>query len=408
MIKKLSHDLAIGVSGIFSKLLPDRIPVTFIGPDASRELCESISHLGSGRVLIVTDATLVELGLIDRITEALDSVGLAWSIYSGVEPDPTFAQVEAGHAQLTREGCEVVLAVGGGSSMDAAKVIAAMATNPGPAQKLEGMMKVKRAPMPLFAIPTTAGTGSEVTLAAVVSDTDTHAKKFFADPKLLPLMTALDPSLMTGLPAPITAATGMDALTHAVESFLSRLSNETTEKYAEISVRLVFDNLPVACTDGNDLEARKAMALASYYGGLAFTRTSVGYVHAIAHTFGAYYRTPHGLANAIALPHVLAFSKEAGESRLARAVGRRDRMRGRVRSRQGREVHRGGAGPDDEDRHPAHARCADRIGHRAHRQAGGRRGPSQLPGAALHEPVAVRATAQADGRLSRLRLHARG
>jgi alcohol dehydrogenase len=180
------------------------------------------------------------------------------------------------------------------------------------------MMKVKRAPMPLFAIPTTAGTGSEVTLAAVVSDTDTHAKKFFADPKLLPLMTALDPSLMTGLPAPITAATGMDALTHAVESFLSRLSNETTEKYAEISVRLVFGNLPVACTDGNDLEARKAMALASYYGGLAFTRTSVGYVHAIAHTFGAYYRTPHGLANAIALPHVLEFSKEAGESRLAR------------------------------------------------------------------------------------------
>lgn len=318
MLKKLLHDLAIVVARVLSKLLPDRIPVTFIGPDASRDLCESISHLGAGKVLIVTDAVLVEIGLVGRITDSLTASGVSWSIYSGVEPDPTFAQVDAGLAQLERDGCKVVLAVGGGSSMDAAKVIAAAATNPGPPQKLEGVMKVKRAAMPLFAIPTTAGTGSEVTLAAVISETETHTKKFFTDPKLLPLMTALDPSLMTGLPAPITAATGMDALTHAVESFLSKLSNETTEMYAEISVRLIFKHLQTACSDGSNLEARKAMALASYYAGLAFTRTSVGYVHAIAHTFGAYYRTPHGLANAIALPHVLDFSKSAATKQLAR------------------------------------------------------------------------------------------
>jgi alcohol dehydrogenase class IV len=183
------------------------------------------------------------------------------------------------------------------------------------------MFRVRRPPLPLFAIPTTAGTGSEVTLAAVVSDPATHAKKFFVDPKLLPRMAALDPGLMTGLPRAITAATGMDALTHAVESFLSRTSTRQTEEWASAAVRLIFANLPRACANGSDLEARKAMALASYYAGLAFTRTSVGYVHAIAHTFGAYYRIPHGRANAIALPHVLEFSKDAARERLARLAG---------------------------------------------------------------------------------------
>ncbi len=317
-VKKFLHNVAIAILGIVSKFMPDKVPVTFIGPQALTELCESIGHVCPGKVLIVTDAVLVEIGLIDRVTEALQAANLGWSIYSGIESDPKLDQVEAGYAQLKSEGCKSVLAVGGGSPMDAAKLIAAMATNPGPLAKLEGPMKVKHAPIPLFAVPTTAGTGSEVTIVAVASDPQTHTKKFFMDAKLLPVMTALDPSLMTGLPAPITAATGMDALTHAVESYLSRTATPTTQQYATTSVRLVFDHLPTACADGANLEARKAMALASYYGGLAFTRTSVGYVHAIAHTFGAFYRTPHGLANAIALPHVLDFSKPHAEDRLAR------------------------------------------------------------------------------------------
>lgn len=208
--------------------------------------------------------------------------------------------------------------------MDAAKVIAALATNQKPASKLEGWMKVRRLPAPLFAIPTTAGTGSEVTLAAVVSESSTHTKKFFVDPKLIPAMTALDPELMTGLPPHITAATGMDALTHAVESYLARTANEQTRAYAVTAARLVFENLPKAYADGSNVEARRSMALAAYYAGLAFTRTGVGYVHAIAHTFGAYYRTPHGMANAIVLPHVLEFSKEPARrslAELADAVG---------------------------------------------------------------------------------------
>ncbi len=315
--RRLVHDAAIGLSGALFRLIPDRVPVTFVGNDATAELCEAVAHTGARKLLVVSDAQLVSLGLVRRLTDALDAVGLAWSLYDGVEPDPTFEQVEAGLAVQGREGCDAVLAFGGGSPMDAAKVIAAAATNGGDATRLEGRFKVRRPTLPLYAVPTTAGTGSEVTLAAVVSDSATHTKKFFVDPKLLPSMAALDPTLMTGLPPAVTAATGMDALTHAVESYLARTANDQTRAWARTAVRLVFENLATACTDGNDLAARKGMALAAYYAGLAFTRTSVGYVHAIAHGFGAFYGTPHGWANAIALPAVLDFSLEAARPQLA-------------------------------------------------------------------------------------------
>lgn len=316
--KKALHTLVIRISGLFARLLPDRVPMTFVGPQATAQLCASMAQMARRKVLVVTDAGLVQAGLVGRVTDALEAAGLGWAVFDGVEPDPTFAQVEAGLSRLEGEGCDAILAVGGGSPMDAAKVIAAMATNGKDARRLEGLMKVRKPPVSLYAIPTTAGTGSEATVAAVVSETDTHVKKFFVDPKLLPEMTALDPSLMTGLPPHITAATGMDALTHAVESFIAKTSTPQTERWATAAVKLIFANLPKAYSEGGDGDARKAMSLASYYAGLAFTRTSVGYVHAIAHTFGAYYRTPHGMANAIALPHVLEFSRPDAAERLAR------------------------------------------------------------------------------------------
>lgn len=316
-LKKLLHGLAVRIGKLVAAFLPDRVPVTFVGSDAVAELCESIAHSGVAKLLLVTDETLVRLGLVERVGASLDAAGLRWSVYAGVLPDPTFDQIAAGYDQLESDGCDAVLALGGGSPMDAAKMIAALGANGRPLSKLEGRFKVRLAPLPLFAIPTTAGTGSEVTIAAVVSDSTSHEKKFFLDPKLLPLMAALDPTLMSGLPPAVTAATGMDALTHAVESFIAKTSTAQTERYARLAIRLVFEHLPVAYRDGSDLAARKAMALASYYAGLAFTRTSVGYVHAIAHTFGAHYGTPHGLANAIALPHVLEFSKSEARGRLA-------------------------------------------------------------------------------------------
>ena len=227
-------------------------------------------------------------------------------------------QIENGLKVLRRERCQAVLAVGGGSSIDAAKVIAARATNDKSISAMEGMFKVFTAPMALYAIPTTAGTGSEVTVAAVVSDPARKKKSPIMDPKLVPMMAALDGALMTGLPPHITAATGMDALTHAVEAYISANALPETDGYALAATKLIMENLPRAVARGKDVKARQAMSFASYYAALAFTRAGVGYVHAISHNFGAFYHTPHGLANAIVMPYVLDFSKKNCVRKLAR------------------------------------------------------------------------------------------
>jgi alcohol dehydrogenase class IV len=316
-IKQLIHHFVIAVTRLFAALMPDRSPVVLLGSGSARNLCRAIGQSGTTRCLIVTDKGLVELGLIGRIVADLEGAGVATTVYSGVLPDPTYAQVQEGLAELRRSNAEAVIAVGGGSPMDAAKIIATLATNDKPITKLIGWFRLRKAPLPLYAIPTTAGTGSEATIAAVVSDPATHTKNFIVDPKLIPEMAALDPTLMAGLPPHITAATGMDALTHAVESYISVTATPQTERYATIAVRLIFANLEKAHREGSDLEARSAMALASFHAGMAFSRTSVGYVHAIAHNLGAKYGTPHGWANALVLPHVLDFSADAASHRLA-------------------------------------------------------------------------------------------
>lgn len=298
--------------------LPFPKPTLFNGPGSSLELCDAIAQMDVERVLIVTDSMLVKLGLLDKIIARLNENGVQTAIYDGVLPDPTYSQVEEGLAILQENDCQAVLAVGGGSPIDAAKVICACATNKKAPKKLAGMFKVFKPILPLYAIPTTAGTGSEVTIAAVVSDPVSHQKTPVMDPKVMPQMAALDAELMVGLPAPITAATGMDALTHAVEAYISANALEDTDACALAAVRLIMENLPKAYKNGKDLEARQAMAQASFYAGLAFTRAGVGYVHAIAHNFGAKYHTPHGLANAIVLPHVLDYSRDSVIDRLAK------------------------------------------------------------------------------------------
>jgi len=202
--------------------------------------------------------------------------------------------------------------------MDASKAIAVAIATDKPLRKLAGYVRaLLRSPVRIYAVPTTAGTGSEVTVAAVIADPERHAKLTIIDPRLVPKMAALDPSLMTGLPPHITAATGIDALTHAIEAFVGRWSTEYSNGMALSAVGLIFDNLRTACRDGKNLQAREKMALASTYAGFAFTRANVGYVHAIAHQFGGLYHTPHGLANAIVLPHVLRFSASAITPQLA-------------------------------------------------------------------------------------------
>jgi alcohol dehydrogenase class IV len=201
--------------------------------------------------------------------------------------------------------------------MDAAKVIGLAAANHKHPAQLVGYFKGRRAPAPIYAVPTTAGTGSEVTVAAVISDPDSNRKLVVADTRIVPRMAALDPSLMVGLPPDITAATGMDALTHAIEAYIGHWRTAFTDRMALSAVGMIYENLPIAHVNGQDLAAREKMALASNYAGQAFTRANVGYVHAIAHQLGGLYHTPHGLANAIMLPHVLRFLSPAIQARLA-------------------------------------------------------------------------------------------
>ena len=299
------------------RLLPREAPVVYKGPGSALRLAEQVSILGFDKVLIVTDEFLGGSGLLDGIKQVLDDTGVEYAVFDGVLPDPGFDQVQTGEAVLRTEGCQAVLAVGGGSVLDAGKMIAMLHTNPGDLDAFDGIQKAKRPGLPLFAIPTTAGTGSEITPAAVITDPVAHRKVPVADSKMIPGYVALDADVMKSMPPGITAATGMDALTHAVESYLSKASTESTELQARAAVRLIFKYLTRAWHDGGDMEARDGMALASFYAGAAFGRTSVGYVHGIAHQLGRVCGTPHGNANAMVLPEVLRAYGDCVHERLA-------------------------------------------------------------------------------------------
>lgn len=292
-------------------------PVVLLGPGSALRLCDTVSHVGARRVFIVTDAVLFKLGVIAPLTERLTALGIDTVVYSGVTPDPTFAIVDEGLGLLRGGRCDAVLAVGGGSSIDAAKVIALAATNDKSPRELIGVFKSRKPSLPLFVVPTTAGTGSEVTIGAVISDNLTHQKGLVIDPRVVPQAAAIDPLIMQGMPRGVTADTGIDALTHALEAWMSQFANAETDYYASAAVRMIFNHLPAAYNDGKNLQAREALGLASHYGGLALNQAGLGYVHAIAHQLGANYGVPHGRANAIVLPYVLEFNREASAPRLA-------------------------------------------------------------------------------------------
>lgn len=298
-------------------ILPQSKPLILTGAGSSIELCQTIAQFGHKSVLLVSDKVLHEVGVLTPVVEALESHGISVTIYDRVLPDPTYTQVEEGIAAGRSGHCDAVLALGGGSPIDAAKVMAVGLTNAIPVAKFAGIKKVKKPGLPLYIMPSTAGTGSEVTMAAVISNPDTHEKTPVIDPATLPIAAALDPEIQKGMPPGITAATGMDALTHAVEAYLSKMATPTTDRYALAACGMIFKHLPQAYHDGGNMEAREAMALASCYAGLAFNEAFLGYVHAIAHAFGARYGTPHGLANAIVLPYILEFSEDAAADRMA-------------------------------------------------------------------------------------------
>jgi alcohol dehydrogenase len=260
----------------------------------------------------------MELGLPKPLFDSLDQHGIAYSVFDDVQPNPTIENVEAGVQAYKEHGCDGIIGFGGGSPIDCAKIIGARIANPFlSVRRMKGLFKVVLPIPPFFCVPTTAGTGTEATVVGVITDAATHEKFAINDIKLIPKVAVLDPELMAGLPPAITAATGMDALTHAIEAYIGLNGNPFTDQNAEKATRLIFENLEEAYRNGQNLEARQKMSMASYYGGAAFTRTYVGYVHAIAHNMGGLYGVAHGLANAIILPYVLDFSRVEAEAKLA-------------------------------------------------------------------------------------------
>jgi alcohol dehydrogenase class IV len=317
VVRSVGLSTAMRAAGVVTGLLPIREPMLLIGPGASRRLGEALCGFGYRKIAIVTDRVITAMRLLDPLTAALTAGGARYVVFDEAVADAPIPVVERGIAFCTKERCDAIVAFGGGSPMDTAKAIALAVANHKRPRDLVGYFKGLRAPLPLYAVPTTAGTGSEVTVAAVVSEPQTGRKLVIADTRLVPAMAALDPTLMTRLPRPVTAATGMDALTHAIEAFVSRWSTGYTDRMALAAVALIYENLPRAYRNGSDVAAREQMAIAATFAGLAFTRANVGYVHAIAHQLGGKYHTPHGLANAIMLPHVLRFVAPAVTNRLA-------------------------------------------------------------------------------------------
>ena len=271
------------------------------------------------KVLIITDSGIRMLGLTRRLEKALDAAGIPCIIYDKTVANPTTDNVAEAVKLYLDNGCDCIIGFGGGSSMDCAKAVGARIAKPKQSlAKMKGILKVRRKLPLLMAVPTTAGTGSETTLAAVITDAQTRYKYAINDFPLIPRYAVLDPKVTLSLPPFITATTGMDALTHAVEAYIGNSTTYGTRKDALLAVKLIFENIDTAYEDGSNVEARRNMLHASFYAGCAFTKSYVGYVHAIAHSLGGEYNVPHGLANAVILPMLLEAYGEKIHKKLAR------------------------------------------------------------------------------------------
>lgn len=286
--------------------IPFPSPELITGEASTTRIKDILIKRNIKRVLIVTDNNLFSLGLLNKMLDSFKESNVEYVMYKDVVPNPTITNIEEGLKLYKENSCEAIVAFGGGSPMDTAKGIGARVARPKKEiSKMKGLLKVARKLPLLIAVPTTAGTGSETTVAAVISNPITHEKYPINDPKLVPSYAVLDPTLIVGLPGKVTSTTGMDALTHAVEAYIGNCNTRKTKKSAILAIKLIFENLEETYNHPNNLEARNNMLIASYHAGVAFTRAYVGYVHAIAHTLGGFYGVPHGLANSILLPVVL-------------------------------------------------------------------------------------------------------
>ena len=296
-----------------------RMPTYLEGPGKIRELGAFLKEKNINDVLVVTGTGMVRRGQVQPLLDGFESAGIRYTLQAFDHPDPSSDDVELGFKTYKENGCKALVALGGGSRIDCAKGIAAKAVHPKKkVSQLQGLLKVHWPIPPFVAIPTTAGAGSETTVAAVITDSATHRKAAINDPFLIPKYAVLDPELTVGLPPYTTATTGMDALAHAVEAYTNHTYNTKLEnRLAKEAVKLIHDNILVAFEDGANLEARQNMQRGAFYAGRAFTRGCVGYVHAVGHTLGGLYGVAHGLAMAVLLPHVMREFGASAHKRLA-------------------------------------------------------------------------------------------
>lgn len=303
---------------VFAYLLPWREPELIQGENSLNRLPKLIKSEGIDSLLIVTDKMISYLGLMNELLQGLSNEGVEFIIFDQTVPNPTIDNIEEALQLYKENNCNGIVAFGGGSPIDCAKGVGARVARPQKSiPQMKGVFKVLKQIPPLIAIPTTAGTGSETTIAAVITDSRTREKYAINDTALIPKYAVLDPVLTLNLPSDITATTGIDALTHAVEAYIGRSNTKDTKRYSRRAVKLIFENIFKAYSNGRDLAARKNMQEASFLAGLAFTRAYVGYIHAIAHSLGGFYAVPHGLANAVILPYVLEYYGKSAYKPLA-------------------------------------------------------------------------------------------
>lgn len=290
--------------------------VNIIGADVLNDAMNTMVEYGFRRTLIVTDTMLTRLGMAGNIQNALQERAIFSVIYDGTQPNPTTENVAEGLKLLQENNCDSVISLGGGSPHDCAKGIALVAANGGDIRDYEGVDRSAKPQLPMIAINTTAGTASEMTRFCIITDAERHIKMAIVDKHVTPLLSVNDSTLMMGMPKSLTAATGMDALTHAIEAYVSIAATPITDACALKAVAMISENLTVAVEDGSNAQAREAMAYAQFLAGMAFNNASLGYVHAMAHQLGGFYNLPHGVCNAVLLPHVQVFNSQVAAARL--------------------------------------------------------------------------------------------
>ncbi len=299
-------------------------PSVIVGAGASGQLAPQLKRLGVRRILVVTDRYMVDSGVVSRLLAPLESVGISATVYAGVQPDPTVANVSEGLALYRSASFDAVVAIGGGSPIDAGKAIDIVTANPEPLSRYMGYHKIPRPGVALVAIPSTAGTGSEVTKAAVITDTESNVKMMMLDQHLVPAVALVDYELTFSMPATLTAHVGVDTLTHGIEAYVSRQASRMTDPIAISCIRLVSEHLVTAWQEPNNRAAREGMMLAATQGGMAFSNSSVCLVHGMSRPMGAVFHIPHGLSNAMLLPAVTRFSIPGAVDRyatIARTMG---------------------------------------------------------------------------------------